>query len=575
MIQDPSLPGPFTSTKVTYAAPGLSYAVTNCTGRYFVFENPTSGFTTRTIDLSDIADFDVTIDWPFTNSNAPINGLLHIPSGGGPFPLAVFAHGNHTATEDSTPGYLYLCELLASHGILAATIDVNFLNGGNRGENDGRAIVQLEHIKQFQIWHQQIGHPLAGKVDLSKVMIVGHSRGGEAVGHASLFNGMDAIQFDRFGPSIPVDGSEDLGPYHFNLEAVFAISPTDQQYSPVGGLTGVRDPYMVIHGSRDSDVYYFAGHLAYDRSYRVDLANPAQLAEGTKALLWIHGANHNNFNSQWGQESAGTLTRDLQEQIAKTYIGAVAQAQLLGQSDYLEILQDPDVVFRNGWITQPVTLVSQYQGADRLFIQHNEESGTAIQISAPVTGNVTSTDVQAAKRNLATLGPSSLTTETGIFLDTGSHLLQDAQGVAIAWTEMGGEYRVEFDPATANADTFTHVAFRAGQSFESLNTPGMDQDLTLVFHDGTNSVSFPLSTFTSLPFPDTFPQFRPQIAPFALPHTEPVTVLQTVLIPFQTLRDAGLNPAQLQRIEFHFDLTSSGLLYLDDIQLTRLASPSV
>ena len=74
-------------------------------------------------------------------------------SGRGPFPLALFAHGNHDPLENSTPGYLYLCELLASHGIIAATIDVNFLNGFNFGENDGRAIVHLEHVKQFRTWN--------------------------------------------------------------------------------------------------------------------------------------------------------------------------------------------------------------------------------------------------------------------------------------------------------------------------------------------------------------------------------------------------------------------------------------
>jgi hypothetical protein len=46
-----------------------------------------------------------------------------------PFPLAIFVHGNHDPLENSTPGYLYLTELLASYGIIAATIDANFLDG--------------------------------------------------------------------------------------------------------------------------------------------------------------------------------------------------------------------------------------------------------------------------------------------------------------------------------------------------------------------------------------------------------------------------------------------------------------
>src|SRR5215468_10995957 len=80
------------------------------------------------------------------------NGHVCVPRGRGPFPLAVFAHGNHSPLENSTPGYLYLCQLFASNGVIAATIDANFLNGFNFGENDGRAIVHLEHLKQFRTW---------------------------------------------------------------------------------------------------------------------------------------------------------------------------------------------------------------------------------------------------------------------------------------------------------------------------------------------------------------------------------------------------------------------------------------
>ena len=75
----------------------------------------------------------------------------------------MFAHGNHGPLENSTPGYLYLCQLLASHGIIAATIDVNFLNGGNFGENDARGIVHLEHLKQFRTWNSTAGHRLQAK----------------------------------------------------------------------------------------------------------------------------------------------------------------------------------------------------------------------------------------------------------------------------------------------------------------------------------------------------------------------------------------------------------------------------
>lgn len=174
-LSNPGDRGAYSFTSVVYAAPNLDYTTGQGLEQYHIYHTPTDGFVTRRIDILDIANFDASYPWPFDNTSVPINGQIGIPSENGPFSLAVFAHGNHDAAENSTPGYLYLCELLASHGIIAATIDVNFLNGINLGENDGRAIVHLEHIKQFQIWNEQVGHPLAGKVDLSRIMIIGHS----------------------------------------------------------------------------------------------------------------------------------------------------------------------------------------------------------------------------------------------------------------------------------------------------------------------------------------------------------------------------------------------------------------
>jgi hypothetical protein len=161
--------------------------------------------------------------------------------------------------------------LLASHGIIAATIDVNFLNGSNFGENDARAIVHLEHLKQFRSWNNMAGHPLHGRLDLNGILIVGHSRGGEAVGHASFFNRLAAI-----GPVV-LDGSAGLGPYRFGLSAAAAIAPTDRQFVPATGPTVVPDSYFIIHGSKDSDVFTFEGYHTYERvstPSRRRVANP-------------------------------------------------------------------------------------------------------------------------------------------------------------------------------------------------------------------------------------------------------------------------------------------------------------
>jgi hypothetical protein len=124
---------------------------------------------------------------------------------------------------------------LASHGIVAATIDVNFLNGFNFGENDGRAIVHLEHLKQFRTWNNTATHPLHGKVDLNRILIVGHSRGGEAVGHASFFNRLGSIG------GVLLDGSAGLGPYASDCPPSPSLRPIGNlRRSPAQRLSRIR-----------------------------------------------------------------------------------------------------------------------------------------------------------------------------------------------------------------------------------------------------------------------------------------------------------------------------------------------
>jgi len=410
--QNPGESGPLAFEEIIYAAPDLDYSEEPSLAEYTAYHTPTLGYETRRIDLSDFATAPFLIPWPFSYEEAPINGYLRVPINeeepDATFPLVLFAHGNHLPAptvipgrglvqgEDSTPGYLYLCELLASHGIIAGTIDANYLNFTS-GENDARAILHLEHIRQFQLWHESDDHPLAGKVDLENIMIVGHSRGGEAVGHATFFNGLrqrvpDGLAADDF--PVPLDGSQGLGPYGFNIRAVVAIAPTDGQFRPLidGNPTAtvVLENYFVIHGSRDGDVSTFDGHLTYDRAHPIDLDEPTQPATGFKALAWIYGANHNFFNRAWPIE-AGTsesLTREAQEEISKVYMGAIARATLLGESDYLDLLQDHRVGAIEGWLDPEVTIVSQYQAPNRRFIQHFEEPGLDLVTSSPVSGTV-------------------------------------------------------------------------------------------------------------------------------------------------------------------------------------------
>ena len=531
-LQNPAIAGDVPFDTVIYGAPPLAYPA--ALSQYAVYNAPDPAYVTGRIDVSAFANLG-NAPWPFLNTNVPLNGHVCVPRGRGPFPLAVFAHGNHGPLENSTPGYLYLCRLLASHGIVAATIDVNFLNGFNFGENDARAIVHLEHLKQFRTWNNTPTHPLHGRVDLNRILIVGHSRGGEAVGHASLFNRLASVG------AVLLDGSAGLGPYRFGLSAVAAIAPTDRQFTPVSGPTVVPDSYYLVHGSQDADVSSFEGYHTYERAHAVDVANPTVSDGKFKAMLWVHKANHNQFNSIWASETAVgvAMPRASQEKIARVHLGAVAQAVLLGRTEYMDVLRDHGAAA--AFDPAGAELVSQYQDPERIFVQHHQEGLAAPVVSLPVQGNVTADSVVATRQLTALVGGTPTTTIT----------------LRLAWSALGARLLLSVDPSTLPAERYRTLALRVGQSTEAPNAANRDQDFTLEVSSGSRTAAIPASSLHRLLYPDPPPFGQAKI------------VMQTLRLPVERLVECGVDPADLRSIALVFDRRATGAVYVGDLQCTN------
>jgi hypothetical protein len=532
-LSNPGLPGDLPFDTFIYGSPPLPYPVV--LNQYAIYNTPDPAYITGRIDVSAFANLGAATPWPFANTNVPLNGHVCIPRGRGPFPLAVFAHGNHNPNENSTPGYLYLCRLLASHGVIAATIDVNFLNGFNFGENDGRAIVHLEHLRQFRTWNNTAAHPLHGKVDLNRILIVGHSRGGEAVGHGSFFNRQPSVG------GVLLDGSAGLGPYRFGITAALAIAPTDRQFTPPTGPTVVPDSYVIIHGSKDSDVSTFEGYHTYERAHAVDLANPTVSDGKFKAMLWVHKANHNQFNSVWAPETPPgvAMPRPDQEQIAMVHIGAVAQAVLLDRKEYFAVLHDHAAA--GPWEPPSTELVSQYQDARRIFVQHNQEGLTPPVVSLPVQGTVAADGVAAARQLTALVGGAPTSTIT----------------LRLAWNALGSRLLLQVDPSTLPAERYRVLSLRVGQSTEPPNALNRDMDLSLEVSSGSKTVSIPASSLHRLLYPDA-PPFGPA-----------KIVMQSLRLPVGRLLECGVDPSDLRSIALVFDRRPAGVVYAGDLQFSN------
>jgi dienelactone hydrolase len=316
--------------------------------------------------------------WGFDARALPLQARVWYPAGDGPFPLVLIVHGNHMAEDYSDPGYEYLGTLLASRGFILASVDQNFLNGsaadllgvpepGLKEENDARGWLLLEHLKAWREWDRTEGHPFHGRVDLDRVALIGHSRGGEAVAVAAVFNRL------RHYP----DDARVRFDYGFGVSSVVAIAPVDGQYRPAATGTKPEDVnYLVLHGSHDGDVQSFHGARVYQR---VRFGEEHDLF---KAGLYIHGANHGQFNSGWGRSNAGSGLRSRllnlralmpeadQRRIAEVYISAFLEATLHGRDEYRPLFRDHRV--GADWLPEAVYL-HQYQDATTRFISTFEE----------------------------------------------------------------------------------------------------------------------------------------------------------------------------------------------------------
>ncbi|MGH7470939.1 MAG: alpha/beta hydrolase family protein [Longimicrobiales bacterium] len=299
-------------------------------------------FKTRTVDMSKFVSMDPPLAkerksyWGFDTKAFPINARVWYPEGAGPFPLVLIVHGNHNMKDFSDPGYGYLGELLASRGYILASVDMNFINGALRNENDGRGILLLEHLKAWKAFNEDAQNPFYRKVDFDKIALMGHSRGGEAVGHAAAFNRL---------PRYPDDANVKLD-YGFPIKSIVAIAPVDGQYRPSEKLQPVENVnYLVFHGSHDGDVTVFHGLRQYQR---------VKFTDGQphfKAAVYVYRANHGQWNSVWnnkdnGPRSArvldlrGLLEPEEQREFGKVYISAFLDATLKGNKSYLPLFRD-------------------------------------------------------------------------------------------------------------------------------------------------------------------------------------------------------------------------------------------
>jgi dienelactone hydrolase len=363
----------------------------------------------------------------------PLNARVWYPDGDGPFPIVLIAHGNHNMKEFSDPGYAWIGELLASRGYIVASLDMNFINGGIRGENDARGWFFLKHLEQLRKWNDEEGNPFTGKADLDNVALIGHSRGGEAVGHAAAFNTLTHYP----------DNANVRFDFGFGIKSIIAIAPVDGQYQPANQLVPVENVnYLVFHGSHDGDVSSFMGIRQYQRVAFTDNE------PGMKAAVFVYRANHGQWNTVWGAHDNGPRSARIldlrtlmppedQRQFGKVYISAFLDATLRNRKEYLPLFRDHRVAA--DWLPKTMYITRFQESTFRPIAEFEED----IDVTS---GSVKGVRIQGD--SLATWQESRLSLRTANSPAEGSSQYNNA--VTIGWNNrLAGDDTTRMGPTAA------------------------------------------------------------------------------------------------------------------------------
>ncbi len=303
---------------------------------------------------------------PWREYPAPIEvvGEITLPRDApGPRPLVLILHGRHSTCYRGGPngeangdwpcstgwlpipshlGYRTMADLLASQGNIVVSISANGINGQDWVSTDGGAAARSKlirhHLTRLAEWNAGPTDPwggrLRGRIDLDRVVLIGHSRGGEGVARATIES--------RARDPWRIRGLVPIGPTAFGGQV------------PANVHVAVLLPYC------DGDVSDLQGQLYVDGARDVRRGADKSL----RSAVMVYGANHNFFNAEWtpglavapawddwsGHETDTTwcspfgshrLTPIDQQRVGATYAAALVKFALDGDRRTLELLDGP------------------------------------------------------------------------------------------------------------------------------------------------------------------------------------------------------------------------------------------
>lgn len=355
--------------------------------------------------------------------------IVRFPAEGGPYPLVVISHGNgHSYTW-----YQWLQVHLASYGYVVTSHQNETQPGIETASQSTLVNTDFTVANRDTI----AGGALAGKIDPTRIIWIGHSRGGEGVVRA----------YDRIR-----DGA--FTPQSFSLQdirLVSSIAPTD--FLGTGSASPEQAVYHLIYGSADGDVSGDPS-CAVCQSFSL-----LERASGRRFSTYVHAADHNDFNCCGFQDycNGGScppqLGRDNVQRLTRGVYLALLESVIRGRP------QAEDFLFRPWEDLRPIgapesTIVHEFQPdagdpASGAFVIDDFQTATSLGQSSSggaVSGSVSVRTEGRLDDNNSTFTVQSSDPMNGMTRGRGS---DQTRGTVFQWS---GPATLEFEVVPAGRD---------------------------------------------------------------------------------------------------------------------------
>lgn len=448
------------------------------------------------------------------------------PVAAGSHPIFLIEHGNHSSCntpgfdctgsydtvhvgcpdrEKNHEGYMGLLDRLASHGIIAVSIDAFDLTGCVPQLISERGQLILRHLELWSHMHDLGTFPtfpdfftgrFGGHVDLSRISVSGHSRGGEASVAAYMLNTA------------------------FAIGSVSSIAPVDGQ-----GYVLPDVPYFVILPAADGDVFNLSGQRIYDR------AGSGIADASTKSGIDVYGASHNLFNTVWAADGDdGAPGRDDfipavdQQRLGEAWLAAWARLHLNGETVYADM-------FRGG-LTFP-----SYSGR-KIYPMHHETDHSRLEAGGGALA------VPSAGATVALVGPFFSVHQTA--------------ALRVGWPAIGAQVEYSVPPGQRDLTGFEAMSFRVAQTNSASNPPVGDQDFRVELIGGGQPKSTFAGAFGSIPKPYNHSGVFQNV----------MTTVRIPLHSF-IVNNSGVALNDVTTVRITFSNPTQGEIYVDDLEFSR------